>query len=62
MLRLQGLRNAQENNVPIAIFSIGALLRECTLQRSTLLVTYLDARPLAEQIIAAGQQLFDAPG
>jgi hypothetical protein len=37
--------DAQENNVPIAIFSIGALLRECTLQRSTLLVPYLDARP-----------------
>jgi DNA-binding transcriptional regulator YhcF (GntR family) len=39
------LRDTQENKVPIADFPSGALLRECTLQRSTRSVLYLEARP-----------------
>jgi len=41
-----GLRDAQENKVPITIVSIGALLRECTLQYYHP-VLYLDACPLS---------------
>ncbi len=41
-----GVRDTQENKVPIADFLSGALLRECTLQRSTHPVLYLEARPL----------------
>ena len=39
------LRDTQENKVPIADLPSGALLRECTLQRSTRSVLYLEARP-----------------
>jgi len=42
---LPPFRGTQENKVPIADFPSGALLRECTLQRSTHLVLYLEARP-----------------
>jgi hypothetical protein len=50
MTTTNDLRDTQENKVPIADFPSGALLRECTLQRSTHPVLYLEARPLAVAI------------
>ena len=49
---LPALWDTQENKVPIADFPSGALLRECTLQRSTHPVLYLEARPFSNQATA----------